>query len=129
MVQSADPVVPRTAEQLADLEASYRPFHSAREWRACHVDEPRWVRYLTVLERRVGAAGEAAWHEARDMLLRAAALDSAALDGLVPANPEMTAMVLASSIGWPQASAADDAVELVAECHRRALILASEAAA
>jgi prophage maintenance system killer protein len=62
------------------------------------------------------------------MLIRAAALDSSALDGLFPANPELTTTVLASSIGGLDRGEADP-VDVVVECHRRALVLASEAAA
>lgn len=121
--------IPRTAGELAELEASYRPFHAADDWRGVHVDEPRWNRYAHNLAGRIRAADETAWQNTRDRLLRAAALDSSALDGLFPANPELTTMVLAGSISDPDRDDADDPVRVVAECHRRALILASEAAA
>ena len=123
---AAPPSVPRTAEELAALEARYRPFLGAAAWRGMHVDEPRWSRYSHTLKNRIRAAGTAAWLETQDRLVRAAALDGTALDGLLPANPELTAMVLASSIGT---AGSDPVMELVAECHRRALVLASEAAA
>jgi len=64
VAQSAIPVVPRTAAELAELEARYQPFLGAEAWAACHVDEPSWTRYRRALERRVAAAGDAAWHEA-----------------------------------------------------------------
>jgi prophage maintenance system killer protein len=120
--------VPRTAKELAELEASYRPFQSADSWSGLHVDAPRWNRFAHILARRCGAAGESAWADAMDRLLRAAALDSTALDGLFPANPELTTMVLGGSISRPEGDAAADPIEVVAECHRRALVLASEAA-
>lgn len=91
-----------------------------------HVDTPRWDRFAHVLSRRRAAAGEQAWGDAQDRLLRAAALDSSALDGLFPANPELTTMVLSSAIsGMP---GPDDPAGVIVECHRRALVLASEAA-
>ncbi len=93
-----------------------------------HVDIPRWNRYAHLLMLRSSAAGEGAWAAAQDMLIRAAALDSSALDGLFPANPELTTTVLASSIGGLDRGEADP-VDVVVECHRRALVLASEAAA
>jgi len=68
--------VPRTANELAELEASYRPFHSAEAWSGLRVDTPRWSRFAHILARRRGAAGESAWADAVDRLLRAAALDS-----------------------------------------------------
>jgi Fic/DOC family protein len=119
--------VPRTAEELAELEASYRPFGAAGAWSGMRVDGPRWDRFAHLLSRRRGAAGVEAWADAHGRLLRAAALDSAALDGLFPANPELTATVLCGAVSEP--SATDDPVEVVVECHRRALVLAGEAAA
>ncbi len=124
------PYIPSTPEEVAKLEASYRPFRAAGEWRDVHVDEPRWARYAHILTRRARDAGGQAWEDTRDRLLRAAALESGALDGLFPANPELTTTVLARSISTRDA--ADDLTEtikVVAECHRRALILAGEAAA
>jgi hypothetical protein len=124
------PRVPSTAEEVAELEASYRPFKNAAAWRHVHVDEPRWDRYAHTLARRVRAAGETVWTETQDRLLRATALESGALDGLFPANPELTTTVFASSIQKRDATDdMSDAMKLVAECHRRALILAREAAA
>lgn len=119
--------VPRTAEELAELEASYRPFEGADSWTGMRVDAPRWDRFAHLLAGRREQAGEAAWEEALDRLLRAAALDSAALDGLFPANAELTATVLGGAISDPAGT--DDPVAIVMECHRRALVLAAEAAA
>jgi len=119
--------VPRTAEELAELEARYQPFDGAGAWSGVHVDVPRWDRFAHTLSQRRAAAGPQGWADAHDRLLRTAALDSSALDGLFPANTELTAMVLAGAIS--ESPAADDPIEVVVECHRRALILASEAAA
>jgi Fic/DOC family len=123
---------PRTAAELAELEASYLPFVGVDAWSGLRVDGPRWRRFAHVLDRRRGAAGAGAWADAMDRLLRAAALDSSALDGMFPANPELTSVVLGSSIAERAQDAAEpgsDPIELLAECHRRALVLASEAAA
>ncbi len=120
--------VPSTQEELAALEASYQPFHGAAAWRRVRIDLPRWARYAHILARQVRAAGADAWLEVQDRLFRAAALESGALDGLFPANPELTTTVLSSSVSLPVDDVAGP-VELVAECHRRALVLASEVAA
>jgi hypothetical protein len=122
------PVVPRTPAQVAELEASYRPFDGAQAWRRLHVDRPRWDRYSRTLRRDVDGGGERAWTEIQDRLIRATALDSSALDGLFPANPELTARVLSSSIHAHDDDDVAAAVEVVAECNRRALILVGEAA-
>ena len=129
-IDTGFPYVPSTAEEVAKLEASYRPFKTVGAWHDLHVDEPRWARYAHTLTRRIRAAGEKAWEDTQDRLLRAAALESGALDGLFPANPELTTTVLARSIS--KRDALDDmseTIHVVAECHRRALILAREAAA
>lgn len=122
--------VPSPQDALAELEAGYQPFTGFGAWQRAHVDEPRWARYLHNLTRRVSEATEEEWADVQDRMLRAAALESGALDGLFPANPELTATVLARSIG--KRGAAEEpggAVGVVAECHRRALVLAGEAAA
>lgn len=111
------------------MEARYVPFVDFRSWARVHVDEPRWMRYVGVLGRRSGAAEEAVRRDVEDRLLRAAALDSAALDGLLAANPELTTAVLSSSIHPGEAiSAVQESVRLVAECNYRALVLVREAA-
>ncbi len=121
--------MPTTQAELAALEASYEPFHGAAAWRRVRVDNPRWTRYAHVLSRRVNSVDADTWLEVQDRLFRVAALESGALDGLFPANPELTTTVLSSSIALPAADDEAGRVELTAECHRRALILASEFAA
>ncbi len=136
------PGVPRTAAELAALEASYQPFASANDWCLLHVDGQRLARYLaafarerqratdtdtdTALDSRVSESGPFA--EVQDRLIRVAVLESAALDDLLPASPEPVSVVLGTAIAVPR-DAADDAIDLVAECHRRAMILAGEVAA
>ncbi|HUD36909.1 MAG TPA: Fic family protein [Streptosporangiaceae bacterium] len=130
---------PRTAADLAELEASYQPFAGAAAWRRTHVDEPRLSGYAGVLSRAVAASatrpGDAGspvgtdLAEVKDRLLRVASLDSMALDDLLPANPELTSVVLASAIDGGAEGAEDTgAIDAVAECQRQALVLASEAA-
>jgi prophage maintenance system killer protein len=131
-MRSPDPVpgLPAAAADLAELEASYRPFASVAAWRRMHVDESRLNWYARQLSQAAAHVAGSAFDQVKDRLLRVASLDSTALDDLLPANPELTSLVLACSIDAGNASAdADEAVDVVAECHRRALLLASEAAA
>ncbi len=121
--------MPSTQAELAALEARYLPFQDAASWRRVHVDNPRWTRYAHILARRVRAASADTWLEVQDRLIRATALESGALDGLFPPNPELTATVLSSSVASPADDDLGGRVELIAECHRRALILACEVAA
>jgi hypothetical protein len=119
--------VPRTAEEVAELEARYRPFAPAAGWRGVRVDLPRWERFAHQVAKRRVAADEELAADTMDRVLRAAALDSAALDGLFPANPELTALVLGGSV--VEETAADDPAAILVECSRRGLVLASESAA
>ena len=120
--------VPSTGEELAVLEASYQPFHGAAAWRRVHVDKPRWARYAHILTGRVRAAGADDWLDVQDRLFGVAAMESGALDGLFRANPELTTTVLSSAVDLPAHDEVTGSVELIAECHRRALVLACEAA-
>jgi hypothetical protein len=135
--------VPRTAAELAALEASYQPFASADDWCLLHVDVPRLARYLAAVarerQRATAPAGGALaaggrflgfgpFAEVQDRLIRVAVLESAALDDLLPAGPQPVSVVLGTAIAAPE-DAADAAIDLVAECHRRAMVLAGEVAA
>lgn len=124
---SAYPSVPATLDDVAALEALYQPYAGFADWRHVRVDQPRWHRYSRSLAARRQAADQRAREHAQDVLVRAAALESGALDGLFPANPELTSAVLAASVG--SKAEPETAIDLVAECHRRALVLAAEAAA
>lgn len=121
--------VPTSEQELAELEASYVPFHSAAAWRRVHIDEPRWTRYAHTLAGRIQTASEETWLEIKDLVFRAASFESGALDGLFAPNPELTATVLASSVQGAEQDDVATAVGLLAECHRRAFILAAEFAA
>ena len=128
-IEPSFPYIPSTPEELAKLEESYRPFRAVGAWRGAHVDQPRWARYSHILAHRTKTADQGEWANIRGRLLRAAALESGALDGLFPSNPELTATVLSCSIAKPEVlDDASETVQVVAECHRRALILACEAA-
>jgi Fic family protein len=102
---------------------SYRPFAAAVEWGGVRADEPRLARYAERLRNHP----QDTWPAARDRLRRAAALESSALDDLLPANPDLTSLVLSGSVSGAD-SGDEDPADVVAECHRRALVLAGEAA-
>lgn len=121
--------MPPQLDELAALEQTYRPFQGFTTWRGVRVDKPRWTRYAHALTSRAAVASDEEWAGTQDRLFRAAALESGALDGLFPANPELTTTVLDSAIRTEGAGDMNSAVEVVAECHRRALVLASEVAA
>jgi hypothetical protein len=120
--------LPRTAAEVAELEASYRPFTPATAWATVHVDEQRWHRHADALREAVERADPARWKETRERFLCAAALDSSALSEMIRPSPQLTTIVLRQSIGEGDWSKVAESTNLVAECHRRALIVASDAA-
>src|SRR6266568_7512892 len=113
--------VPQTREELAALEARYRPFESAAEWSAVGCDAARWRWHADALREAVGRADPQAWDGIREGFLRAAALDSSALAELIRPVPEVTSVVLHGSLSADAWSSVVDASGLVVECHRRAL--------
>jgi Sulfotransferase family/Fic/DOC family len=121
--------VPRTGEEVALLEASYRPFEPALEWRGVRCDADRWGRHAEALRAAVGRADSLAWERVRAGFLQAAALDSSALAKLIRPVPELTTVVLRSAVGDGGWSSLVEATGVVVECHRRALVVAADAAA
>jgi hypothetical protein len=118
---------PQTREELAALEARYRPFESAAEWSDVGVDAARWQRHAGALRESIKLADPATCDGIRERFLRAAALDSSALAELIRPAPEVTSVVLHASLGEDSWSSIVGASGLVVECHRRALAVAAEA--
>ena len=79
-----------TAEQLRALEARYQPIRPFAEWRDTPVDSRRWTRHLDRLNQARAEAPTDAWAAVQQRLLRLASFDTGALDGLYPANPELS---------------------------------------
>jgi len=121
--------IPRTAEDVAALEAEYRTFDRVSRWSTLRCDGRRWRRHADALREAADTAGPEAWSDIRERFLRAAALDSTALSELIRPVPDITTVVLGSSIDDAAWSAAVDATHVVVECHRRALVVASDIAA
>jgi hypothetical protein len=120
--------VPRTREEIAALEAQYRPFEAAAAWSGVVVDADRWRRHAEGLREVVGEADPGAWQQVRDGFMRAAALDSSALAQLIRPVPTVTTVVLSGSLSEAAWASAVDAAGDVVECHRRALVIAADAA-
>jgi hypothetical protein len=121
--------VPRTAQELAALEAAYRPFQPAAAWSNMSCDAARWQRHADALTDAVRPSDSGVWAELRERFLRAAALDSSALAELIRPVPDLTTVVLRESITGADWAALVEANRLLVECHRRALAVAAEAAA
>jgi sulfotransferase family protein/Fic/DOC family protein len=121
--------IPKTAEEVAALEAAYRPFEPAAAWSDVPCDTARWKRHAEALTEAVQRADDGVWADLRERFLRAAALDSSALAELIRPAPDMTTVVLRNSITTQDWTSIVEANRLVVECHRRALVVAADAAA
>jgi hypothetical protein len=121
--------VPRTGEDMALLEASYVPIQPAVEWSNVRCEADRWWRHAEALREVVQRAEPQAWDRAQAGFLRAAALDSSALAKLIRPAPELTTVVLRRSVSDGSWCSLVDATGVVVECHRRALVVAADAAA
>jgi hypothetical protein len=124
----AETGVPRTREELAALEALYRPFEPAAEWADVGCDAARWQRHADALRGAVGRAAPQAWDDTRKRFLRAAALDSSALAELIRPTSDVTTVTLRSSPSEAAWSSIVSATGVVVECHRKALAVAAGAA-
>jgi hypothetical protein len=120
--------VPTTLEEVAALEAAYRPFEPVTAWSGVGCDVTRWQRHADALREAVRNADADDWRDIRGRFLRAAALDSSALSELIRPVPDLTVVVLRSSLTDTAWSSVVEASQLVVECHRRALVVASDAA-
>jgi hypothetical protein len=120
--------VPRTRGELAALEARYQPFDPIAAWADVRCDAARWQRHADSLRTAVRRADAASWRDVREAFLRAAALDSTALAELIRPAPDVTNVVLHSALsdrGW---ASVVEGSRVVIECHRRALVVAADAA-
>lgn len=120
---------PRTAAEVAALDATYVPFAPAAEWTDRTCDTDRWQRHADALGLARQGADVDTWRDLCERFMRAAALDSSALSGLVRPAPTVTAVVLHESLDEEAWLAHARSTDLVVECHRRALVVAADAAA
>lgn len=119
--------VPRSRTEVAALEAAYPPFEPAAAWSSVACDSARWQRHADALREVVKRADPQSWERTRTAFMRAAALDSTALAELIRPVPQLTTVVLRSSVSDESWSSLIDAAGVVVECHRRALLVASDA--
>jgi hypothetical protein len=123
------PRVPGTQEEVAALEATYRTFEPASAYATVRCDTDRWQRHADALRAAVHVADPQRWEDVRARFLRAAALDSTALAEMIRPAPDLTTVVLRSSLSDDAWNSAVEQGRLVVECHRRALVVASDAVA
>jgi Fic family protein len=82
------------------LDAAYKPFPSFAEWATrTSIDTVRWDRYKAALESRSAQSSEA-FQRAYEVVKRAAALDTGAIEGLYEVDRGFTFTVAFESAAW-----------------------------
>jgi len=82
------------------LDAAYKPFPSFEEWASkTSVDTVRWNRYKAALESRPQDSG-VAFQRAREIVKRATALDTGAIEGLYEVDRGFTFSVAMETTAW-----------------------------
>jgi len=82
------------------LDAAYKPFPTFAEWASkTSVDAARWDRYSTELEGKAGSSDQAL-RRAREVVKRAAALDTGAIEGLYEVDRGFTFTVAFETAAW-----------------------------
>lgn len=110
----ADPAEPLTEEQLTQIDAEYVPFKSFTEWDASVPRTNVWTRRLADMDATASAVDEDSLRAAIDVAVRAAALDTGAIEGLYTTDRGLTMTVAQQGFAWEQQLAAHggDAVAL-----------------
>jgi Fic family protein len=82
------------------LDAAYKPFPTFAEWASkTSVDTVRWDRYNSALKQRPNASDDAL-SRAREIVKRAAALDTGAIEGLYEVDRGFTFTVALETAAW-----------------------------
>jgi Fic family protein len=90
-----------TVEQLAELDAAYEPFPPFRE-RPKEFADPRWDTAVNAMETAAASADDTTLDEAREQAVRAASVDSAAIEGLYETDRGLTRTVAEQTALWEQ---------------------------
>src|SRR5215216_1759312 len=86
------------------VDASYRPFPSFVEWSKSHVDTSRWDRYTAELKHQKEKA-PGLISRALEIVKRAAAVDTGAIEGLYETDRGFTFSVAMQAAHWEAALA------------------------
>lgn len=96
--------MPRSSEleniDLRAVDSAYKPFPAFEEWLAFKVDSVRWQRYTTELEQRRKTASPEVLEKAQNIVRRAAAVDTGALEGLYEVDRGFTFTVATEAAFW-----------------------------
>ena len=82
-----------------ELDAEYQGFPPFSEWSKCAVDTVRWDRYTGLLKQR-GEISPDHLRRARNIVTRAAAIDTGAIEALYQVDRGFTYTVAAQAATW-----------------------------
>ena len=82
------------------IDSAYKPFPAFEEWLVFKVDSVRWQRYTTELEQRRKTASREVLEKAQNIVRRAAAVDTGALEGLYEVDRGFTFTVATEAAFW-----------------------------
>ncbi|MFN0121266.1 MAG: Fic family protein, partial [Blastocatellia bacterium] len=80
-------------------DARYKPFPAFAEWSRCVIDTERWDRYSESLALRSGISAEHLLR-AREVIKRAAAMDTGAIEGLYETDRGFTFTIAEMATNW-----------------------------
>jgi Fic family protein len=86
--------------KMYSMDAAYKPFPTFAEWASrTSVDTGRWNRYSAAIQSRSGSSAEAL-RKAREVVKRAAAIDTGAIEGLYDVDRGFTFTVAMETAAW-----------------------------
>ncbi len=86
-------------EDLRKLDALYEPVSTFDKWLGCFVDLSRWDRYTAKLKELENQSPELLGRS-RDIVKRATAIDTGAIEGLYEVDRDFTITVAMHAAGW-----------------------------
>ncbi|MBI5216009.1 MAG: Fic family protein [Ignavibacteriae bacterium] len=85
--------------KIRQADASYKSFPSFNEWATCFVNNERWEKYSTILKRKDEISAEMLGR-AQEIVKRAAAIDTGAIEGLYEVDRGFTFTVATQAAMW-----------------------------
>ena len=112
------------------LDAQYTPISPFNEWVTVPVDNVIWERQTGYLNESRAASSAEVFEEALEVAMRAAALETGAIEGLYETDRGFTISVANQDVGWESLMQTKGSqIQEFFEAHLRALDLAAEEAA
>lgn len=89
-------------QYIRKVDASYKPFPPFAEWVKCSVDAEKWDRHTALVEAHRSLSPEAHLRS-RQIVERAAAVDTGAIEGLYDTNYGITFTIATQAASWETA--------------------------